>query len=311
MSSSASTTSSPASIACSSAGDLLQPCFKIYMPLDNVMDAERRIFQINIKNLNGWRDNLKPKRRANKVAATCQVIGANDGEWTITNGSFEVGNEEDFPAPEPSVAYEPSPPNSASSSDYGDPMYTLAEFDLLGRTDELGAIDANVLAERMKTHLVLEGKLTPSPNRDYEGDYAPDFRAIAAKEERDKRHREHALRVLKDKRPVDDSLQGWRFLHDMINFRLTPISRLKAHPFPAYHPNQRAYLLTQKERNGRMITASIRNLDACSKNELLKLVNGIERHGWQDVIYVAIQGDDIPYNLKQDEEAEMLDWWCP
>ncbi|KAF4946452.1 hypothetical protein FSARC_14191 [Fusarium sarcochroum] len=309
MSSSASTMSSPASTMYSSTGDLPPACFKIYMPLSNVMDAERQTFHINIKNLDRWRDNLKPKRRANKVAATCQATGANNGKWTITNGSFDVGNEEDFPAPEPSVAYEPGPPGSTSSSDYRDPMYTLEEFDLLGRTDELGAYDAKVLAERMKTHLILEGKLTPPPNRDYEGDYAPDFRAMAAKEARDKRHREHALRVFKDKQPVDDSLQGWRFIHDMIHPGLMYYG--KAHSFPVYHPNQRAYILTQREINGRMITTSIRNLDACSKNELLKLVNGIERHGWQDVIYVTIQGENIPYNLKQDGKAETLDWCCP
>ncbi|KAF5021383.1 hypothetical protein F66182_6572 [Fusarium sp. NRRL 66182] len=275
---------------------------KVYMPVSSDPTAGHEVFGIYIRKLSLWQEKLKPKRRGNTVAKKCQETGATTGRWTITNGSFEVDKEKDLPSPGFPVVDVPSPTKTASSSGSNTPCFTIDEW---ARIDQMSGLDADVLHQRLMTELILEGKITPTPDRNYEGSYASIFHDMAIQEARDAQR--NALQASARVPPLhDDSVQGWRFLHGILSLA-TPLSNGK--PFPAYHPNQRAYLHTRDKKNGRMVTTCIRNLDACSKAELLKLINLIEERGWQDMIYVANQGEDIPNNLQQDDEAQPLYWY--
>ncbi|KAL4730147.1 hypothetical protein ACLX1H_002178 [Fusarium chlamydosporum] len=277
--------------------------FKIHMPLSNEEDAERYICRLNIMDLNRWRYELTPKKRAGKVDRVDQTTSANNGKWALTNSSFPVDetlDEKDKRAPE-------SPASSTSSDS---PKYTMEELRLLMPGEKEDHINAKTIADRMQAHLILEGKLTPPPCRNYEGPLAPCFRAMAIAEEREV-HRRAVLTKMKrtlQARLAEDGLKGWEFLHSIIYEGQSSLWGTRR--FPKYHPNQRAYLLTRDFKDGKYIVSSIRNLSACSQREVIRLVSRIEERGWQDMIYVTNQGEDIPYCF-ENEVPEYLDWYGP
>jgi hypothetical protein len=278
------------------------PGFKISMPLSGDMDAERYICRLNIQDLNIWKYELTPKKRANQVNRVSQATGASDGKWTLTNSSFPL--DEAMEPAECSPVDVPDSPASASSCD--SPMYTLDEMRLFmpGEEDE---ISAETIAERMKANLILEGKWTPPPNRDYEGPLASCFHLMAAMEEREVIRRTVFVKAKQtlQSRLAEDAPKGWEHLHAIIyNGQRAPHGTRK---FPEYHPNHRAYLLTREFKGGKYIVSAVRNLSACSQREIMKLLAGIEEKGREDMIYVANQGEDIPYCFGN-EEPEFLNW---
>ncbi|KAF9762754.1 hypothetical protein IL306_003337 [Fusarium sp. DS 682] len=273
------------------------PGFKICF--NDGKDTERRIFHIDIKDLSKWRDEFKPKRPDNKVKRKCQATGATIGEWTITNSSFVIGNQEGFPIPEP----EPGSPDSASSCDAL--VFTMEELDLFGNTKNVDTIDVEMVAERIKTKRILEGTLILPPNRDYGGEYALLFRSFAARDERANGNRQKS-RWEQQSDLIDDGPKGWKFLHDIIFSGQSEAD--ESGKFPAYHPSQRAFILLRSYRGPFLVTYSVRNIDACTHAELLKLIKQMEICGWNDMIYVTQEGDDIPYRIESKKEPEVLEW---
>ncbi|KAF4449129.1 hypothetical protein F53441_7525 [Fusarium austroafricanum] len=279
------------------------PGFKISFSDD--MNAERRIFQLVIQDLSKWRDQLKPKQRAHQMVKRCLISGETKGQWTITNGSF-VDDQQYFLILEPEKTCEPGSPDSSSSCD--SPMYTWEDMGLLVGTQDPETIDTVTITERVKTSLILEGKLTPPPDRDYEGDLAPMFRYLAAEEEREKLHRKRAARKQQSDL-VDDSSKGWKFLHSIIFAGQGTAHGSKK--FPPYHPNQRAFLLLLRPcRSGSLTTYSVRNLEACTKDELLELIEQLEIWGWNHMIYVTNEDEEMPYpyRIEGERKAEVLEW---
>ncbi|KAJ4131025.1 hypothetical protein NW768_006565 [Fusarium equiseti] len=286
-------------------GEQVSPCgFKISMPLSNEAGAERRIYGLNIKDLSKWKHEIRPKRRANKVNRISQTTGAITGEWTLTNSSYPLDQELNSAESSP-----PDSPKSASSCD--SPMYTISEMNLLVPGKEDGDIDSKTIADRWQAMMILEGKMIPPPCRDYEGPYAACFNVMAVMEEREhgKARRRAAWKSALQSRLVDDGPKGWEFLHSVICDGQSP--ELGAQKFPAYHPKQKAYVLTRDFKDGKYIVSAARNLNACSAREVSKLVNKIGEKGWQDVIYVAMEDEDIPYCFEgkvEDDEQELLNW---
>ncbi|KAH7256558.1 hypothetical protein BKA59DRAFT_77682 [Fusarium tricinctum] len=278
------------------------PCgFKISIPLGDEVDSERRLFQLNIQSFEKWYDELYPKRRANKVPSVCQITGEQDGQWTITNGSFEVDSDSASPASSPTD--KPATPNSPDS-----PQYTLEGLELLipgCMADESEEVDTEVLKDRAHALEILEGKVNPPPNRDYEGKYAEAFRGFADEEEQAKKLQESRDKIMNTPFFYDDP-KGWKFLHDLISSGRVPTEG--SVKFPVHRPDQRAFLLNRDNRAGTMVTVEVRNLDACSRLELFKLMKGVEKRGWVDMIYVAKQDEDIPRCFPQKGEIEVLKW---
>ncbi|RGP71484.1 hypothetical protein FSPOR_3331 [Fusarium sporotrichioides] len=279
------------------------PGFRICMPMSSDMDAERYVCQINIRDLERWKYEITPKRRANQMDRVSQSTGAIKGKWILTNSSFPL--DEAMDPSEYSPVPIPDSPASASSCD--SPMYTLEEISLFmpGEQDD-DIIDAKTIAERMKTSLILEGKLTPPPCRDYEGPLAACFRVMAIEEERDGIRRTvlGSIRETPQSRLAKDAPKGWEHLYPIIYDGLRGVGRFR---FPRYHPGQRAYLLTREYKSVMYIVCKIRNLSACSQREIMKLFSGIEDKGRNDMIYIANQGEEIPYRFDL-EELDHIDW---
>jgi hypothetical protein len=287
-------------------GEQVSPCgFKIFMPLSNGTGAERRIYRLNIKDLSKWKHELQPKRHANKVNKVSQATGAINGKWALSSYPLDQG-------PNSAESSPPDSPESVSSCD--SPMYTLDEMRLLVPGSEDGDIDSKTITDRWKANMILEGKLIPPPSRDYEGPYAACFKVMAVMEEREhgKARRRAAWKSTLQSRLGNDGPKGWEFLHSVIYNNQNP--ELDAQQFPAYHPKQKAYILTRDFKEGKYIVSAVRNLNACSAREVSKLVNRIGERGWQDVIYVAMEDEDIPYCIEgkvEDDEQELLNWGGP
>ncbi|KAF5610361.1 uncharacterized protein FSUBG_3277 [Fusarium subglutinans] len=77
---------------------------------------------------------------------------------------------------------------------------------------------------------------------------------------------------------------------------------------PAYHPSQRAFLIVRKLRGRFLVTCSVRNINACSHAELLKLMWQMEMNGWNDMIYVTQKDEEVPYRIESKEKTEVLEW---
>ncbi|EKJ78326.1 hypothetical protein NXS19_001148 [Fusarium pseudograminearum] len=271
------------------------PGFKIYMPLSSDIGVERYLCQINIRDLAKWKYELSPKIRANQVNRFYQSTAAIKGKWTLGNSSFSL-NE----------AMDPVEHSPASVSSCDSAMYTLEEARLFMPGEE-SQINAEIIAERMKTNLILEGKLIPPPCRDYEGDLAVFFHAMAIKEERERARRTVLGRVKENlhSRLARDAPKGWEHLHPIIYDGQQEYHGFKK--FPRYHANQRAYLVTREFRDGIYIATAIRNLSACSQREIVRLLDGIEDQGRDDIIYVANQGEEIPYYFES-EDPDFIEW---
>ncbi|SPJ75641.1 uncharacterized protein FTOL_05372 [Fusarium torulosum] len=275
------------------------PCgFKICIPLGDEVGTERRLFQLNIQSLEKWNEELVLKRRANKVASVCQATGEQNGQWTITNGSFEVGSASLASSP----TDKPATPVSPDS-----PKYTLEDLELFipGWTAKESEVDTKMLQDRVQALEILEGKVDPPPDRDYEGKYAEAFRYFAAQEEQAKQLQESREKIMNT--PFfNDGPKGWKFLHNIISSGQVPTDG--SMKFPAYRPDQRAFLLYRSNRAGAMVTVGVRNLDACNRLELFELMEEVEQRGWVDMIYVANQDEAIPWGLPQNGEVEVLNW---
>ncbi|KAF5255228.1 hypothetical protein FANTH_75 [Fusarium anthophilum] len=222
-------------------------------------DAGRRIFYIDIKDVRKWRDAFKPKRLDIKADRRRQNTRTSTGQWAITNSSFVICNQKDTPTPE--------------------------------REPESMDIDAEMIAERAKTERILEGTLTPDPDRDYEGEFALLFLSF--------------VEAQRERQPnVVDGSKGWKFLHGII----TAGQSDGPSELPAYHPSQRAFLIVRKLRGRFLVTCSVRDINACSHAELLKLMWQMEMNGWNDMIYVTQKDEEVPYRIESKEKAEVLEW---
>ncbi|KAH7197273.1 uncharacterized protein B0J16DRAFT_391050 [Fusarium flagelliforme] len=258
-------------------GEQVSPCgFKIFMPLSNEAGTERRIYRLNIKDLSKWKHELQPKRRANKVNRVSRATGAINDQ-----------------GPNSAESSPPDSPESVSSCD--SPMYTLDEIRLLVPGSEDGDIDSKTIADRWTANMILEAC----------------FNVMAVMEEREhgKARRRAAWKSTLQSRLAIDGPKGWEFLHSVICDGQSP--ELGAQQFPAYHPKQKAYILTRDFKGGKYIVSAVRNLNACSAREVSKLMNRIGERGWQDVIYVAMEDEDIPYCFEgkvEDYEQELLNW---
>ncbi|KAF5569982.1 hypothetical protein FPHYL_1559 [Fusarium phyllophilum] len=256
------------------------PGFKVCFN-DN-SDAEHRIFHIDIKDVRKWRDTFKPKRLDTKVDRRHQDTHTLMGQWAITNSSFVICNQEDTPTPER------EPESIDSESPYNSLIFTMEKLDLLGDTKYSGTVDA----ERAKTERILEGTLTPDPDRDYEGEFTLLFLSF--------------VEAQRERQPdtVDDGSKGWKFLHGII----TAGQSDEPNELPAYHPDQRAFLLARNFSGPFLVTCSTRNIDACSHAELLKLIWQMEMTGWNDMIYVTQKDEEVPYRIESKKKAEVLEW---
>ncbi|KAG7421131.1 hypothetical protein LZL87_005476 [Fusarium oxysporum] len=168
----------------------------------------------------------------------------------------------------------------------------MEKLDLLGDTKYNGTVDAEMVAERVKTKRILEGTLTPDPDRDYEGEFTLLFLSF------EEAQREQQPDI------VDDGPKGWKLLHGII----TAGQSDESSELPAYHTSQRAFLLLQKFRGPFLVTCFRRNIDACSHAELLKLVWQMEMTGWNDMIYVTQKDEEVPYRIESKKKAEVLEW---
>ncbi|KAM0342688.1 hypothetical protein ACHAPU_009298 [Fusarium lateritium] len=250
---------------------------RICTPISSEAGAKRRLFQLNIQSLEKWRKELMQERPANREASVSQAPGDQSGCWTVAGGSFEAKFT----------------------------MDELLQFMPECMDDEQG-IDAKILADRMQAQLILEGKLTPTPNRDYPEQFAEAFHEMALQEAQAK--------VLEKKRgegvinpSFDDILKGWKSLHDIIFSGQSPADGSIG--FPPYHPNQQAFLLRRKLTAGILVTVSVKNLESCSKRELYELMREVETRGWIDMIYVTNEDEDIPWNIRnQDSKIEVINW---
>ncbi|KAG6993438.1 hypothetical protein FocnCong_v018273 [Fusarium oxysporum f. sp. conglutinans] len=151
------------------------PGFKICF--NDSSDAEHRIFHIDIKDVRKWRDAFKPERLDNKTERRRQDTRASMAQWAITNSSFVTCNQEDIPI----TVREPESTDSESS--YDSLIFTTEKLDVFGNTKYNGTVDAKMVAERIKTKRILEGTLTPDPDRNYEGEFTLLFLSFVAKEE--------------------------------------------------------------------------------------------------------------------------------
>ncbi|KAI1019442.1 hypothetical protein LB505_000575 [Fusarium chuoi] len=248
--------------------------------------AGHRIFHIDIKDVRKWRDAFKPKRLDTKADRRRQDTRASMGQWAIANSSCVVYNQEDTPTPE----------RETVSMDSGSPCesldFTMEKLDHPADTKYNGTVEAERVAERVKTEKILEGTLTPDPDRDYEGEFALLFLSF----EEAQRERQPDI--------VDDGSKGWKFLHGIIAAGQSD----EPSKLPAYHPSQRAFLLARKFRGAFLVTCSIRNVDACSHAELLKLIWQMEMTGWNDMIYVTEKDEEVPYRIESKKKAEVLEW---
>ncbi|KAF5590883.1 hypothetical protein FPCIR_6275 [Fusarium pseudocircinatum] len=256
------------------------PGFKVCFN-DN-SDAGNRIFHIDIKDVTKWRDAFKPKTLDTKADRRRQDTHTSMSQWAITNSSFVICNQEDVPTPES------EPESMDSESPYDSSIFTREKLDLLGDTKYSGIIDA----ERAKTERILEGTLTPDPDRDYEGEFTLLFLSF--------------VEAQREQQPdiVDDGSKGWKFLHGIITVGQSG----EPSELPAYHPSQRAFLLARKFRGPFLVTCSTRNIDACSHAELLKLIWQMEMTGWNDMIYVTQEDEEVPYRIEGKKKAEVLEW---
>ncbi|KAL7762195.1 hypothetical protein ACKLNR_008730 [Fusarium oxysporum f. sp. zingiberi] len=242
------------------------PGFKICF--NDSSDAEHRIFHIDIKDVRKWRDAFKPKRLDNKTDRRRQDTAH---QWL--NG------------PSPTV-----------------PLLLVTkrifpfQYASHGNTKYNGTVDTKMVAERVKTKRILEGTLTPDPDRNYEGEFTLLFLSFVAKEEETQREQQPDI--------VDDGPKGWKFLHGII----TAGQSDESSELPAYHPSQRAFVLLRKFRGPFLVTCSRRNIDACSHAELLKLLWQMEMTGWNDMIYVTQKDEEVPYRIKSKKKAEVLEW---
>ncbi|KAF5629264.1 hypothetical protein F52700_7582 [Fusarium sp. NRRL 52700] len=260
------------------------PGFKICFN-DN-SGAGGRIFHIDIKDVRKWRDAFKPKGLDTKADQRRQDTRAPMGQWAITNRSFVICYQKDTPTPE-------RLPESMDSESPSDSLiFTKEKSDLLGDTKYNGTLDAEMIAERAKTERILEGTLTPDPDRDYEGEFTLLFLSF--------------LEAQRQRRPdiVDGGSKGWKFLHGIIAAGQND----EPSELPAYHPSQRAFLLVRKFRGPFLVTCSTRNVDTCSRAELLKLIWQMEMTGWNDMIYVTQKDEEVPYRIESKEKAEVLEW---
>ncbi|KAF4982636.1 hypothetical protein FZEAL_1785 [Fusarium zealandicum] len=293
--------------------------FRLCIPVDEDPDPDRITIDLEIQSVSSWRLRLGlDKSEAGSTRPRYH-------EWRPENldkDGWPMAGWRNRPPRLPlRVVGAESPPKSKTSTDPGDrdspksnrssatssPAYTLRECELCSRIDDSGAVDAEALEQRLQTLKILEGKLVPPPNRHYSGPLEQEFRSMARNEIRAKRERAEAARFLHNSRLTRASpggLQGWKFLRDIMIDGLTDADAVR---FPAWHPKQRAYLIIE-DRKG--VGRKIRNLDACSKNELLKLMQQAQDNGWQDVIWVANPDEDIPYRYPDKDEiyekAEMI-----
>ncbi|KAF5546342.1 hypothetical protein FMEXI_5716 [Fusarium mexicanum] len=249
-------------------------------------DAGRRIFYIDIKDVRKWRDEFKPKRLDTKADRRRQNTRTSMGQWAIANSSFVKSNQKDTPTPQ----REPESMGSESPSD--SLIFTREKMDLLGDTKYNGTVDAEMIAERAKTERILEGTLTPDPDRDYEGEFTLLFLSFVEAQ----RQRQPNI--------VHDGSKGWKFLHGII----TAGQSDGPSELPAYHSSQRAFLIVRKLRGRFLVTCSVQNINACSHAELLKLMWQMEMNGWNDMIYVTQKDEEVPYRIESKEKAEVLEW---
>ncbi|KAF4959712.1 hypothetical protein FGADI_1486 [Fusarium gaditjirri] len=257
---------------------------------NNSSDAEHRIFHVDIKDMRKWRDAFKPKRLNNKADRRHRDTHASMGQRAITNSSSVACNQEDIPTP----IHEPESTDGESSRD---PLtFTMEKLDLLGDTKYNGIVDAEMIADRAKTKSILEGTLTPDPDRNYEGEFTLLFLSFVAKEEEAQREQQPDI--------VDDGPKGWKFLHGII----TAGQSDESNELPAYHPSQRAFVLLRKSRGPFLVTCSRHNIDACSDAELLKLIWQMEMTGWNDMIYATQKDEEVPYRIESKKKAEVLKW---
>lgn len=256
------------------------PGFKVCFN-DN-SDARHRIFHIDIKDVRKWRDAFKPKTLDTRADRRRQDTHASMSQRAITNSSFVTCSQEDVPTPER------EPGSMDSESPYDSSIFTREKLDLLGDTKYSGTVDA----ERAKTERILQGTLTPDPDRDYEGEFTLLFLSF--------------VEAQRERQPdtVDDGSKGWKFLHDIITVGQSG----EPSELPAYHPSQRAFLLARKFRGPFLVTCSTRNIDACSHAELLKLIWQMEMTGWNDMIYVTQKDEEVPYRIESKKKAAVLEW---
>ncbi|KAF5643933.1 uncharacterized protein FTJAE_3003 [Fusarium tjaetaba] len=235
------------------------PGFKVCFN-DN-SDARRRIFHIDIKDVRKWRDAFKPKTLDTKADRRRQDIHASMSQRAITNSSFVTCNQENVPTPKR------EPESIDSGSPYDSSIFTREKIDLLGDTKYSGTVDA----ERTKTERILQGTLTPDPDRDYEGEFTLLFLSF--------------VEAQRERQPdiVDDGSKGWKFLHDIITVGQSG----EPSELPAYHPANEHFSFHA---------------------ELLKLIWQMEMTGWNDMIYVTQKEEEVPYRIESKKKAEVLEW---
>ncbi|KAF4468742.1 hypothetical protein FALBO_4370 [Fusarium albosuccineum] len=285
---------------------------KIYLPLGDAIGSNRKALELNIQSIAKWRQQLGLERSCNnckKHGKVPLVIKRDQPQdpWIVTNSCPPMNWLEDAPKEE-SLKTDASSPKSSPSSNPSSPAYTTDEYRIFGRIDESGAMDIEVLKERIRTGQILEGKLTPPPDRNYSGMFAESFRRMALEEMKGKHERARALRILRNAYSATAArgcLKGWKFLRHLM---LEGLAEADTSGFPAYHPDQRAYLIVVEEKGGRLTAKKVRNLDACSKAELLKLMQQVETRGWRDIIWVANQGEWVPYVFEGGIDAEVMVW---
>ncbi|KAK2487690.1 hypothetical protein H9L39_01617 [Fusarium oxysporum f. sp. albedinis] len=237
------------------------PGFKICF--NDSSDAEHRIFHIDIKDTEGAK--TPAHQWLNGPSPTVPLL---------------LATKRIIPIP----VREPESTDSESSCD--SLIFTMEKLDVFGNTKYNGTVDAKMVAERVKTKRILEGTLTPDPDRNYEGEFALLFLSFVAKEEETQREQQPDI--------VDDGSKGWKLLHGII----TAGQSDESSELPAYHPSQRAFVLLRKFRGPFLVTCSRRNIDACSHAELLKLIWQMEMTGWNDMIYVTQKDEEVPYRIK-------------
>lgn len=177
--------------------------------------------------------------------------------------------------------------------------------------------------QRNMTRLILEGKHERPPDRNYTGDLKQTFRAMHIKE-----HAAAATEAIWN-RPIsyfrnlrnsltsptaavvpqdcdDESYnRGWKFLHRVIVSSLSESDRRR---LPSYNPQHKALILFVEQRAGRITVQKVRNLEACSRQELLGLLRLVQARGWRDVIWVAKSDADMPTGMDTCKNARVLEW---
>ncbi|KAM5355551.1 hypothetical protein ACJ41O_002197 [Fusarium nematophilum] len=247
----------------------------ISVPLDRDVDGNRKFIQLNIDSVAKWQDllDLEAKEAKAKGLRKRPAIDRRDPhlrQFILANGDPPADQATDIYRVRVADGETPNPPESERSSRSSTPVLATDEDPLLGRADGCQAVDVEVLEQRIRTWRILEGKLTPPPDRSYWGECAEYFRERAREEDRERQR----PRIRKGPQPSGASaggLQGWRFLRDIL---LRGLTEAGAKRFPAYHPTQRAYLLSYRIDGG-LVAPKVRNLDACPKKEMLALLKKI------------------------------------